>query len=87
VLDAQPELCFDIPGPSIWPFLLSLATAVMFVAGIFTPWAILTGAILGGIVLTCWFFGDPNYKNKTARETGKRSQPVRPAPELRPKEV
>src|ERR1043166_2334589 len=84
VLDAQPELCFDIPGPSIWPFLLSLATAVMFVAGIFTPWAILTGAILGGIVLTCWFFGDPNSKNKTARETGKRSrQPRRVADRTR----
>src|SRR5690349_23216921 len=87
VLDAQPELRFEIPGPTIWPSLLALATAVMFIAGIFTPWAILLGAILGGIVLTCWFFGDPNYKNKTACETGERSEPVRPAPELRPKEV
>jgi hypothetical protein len=87
VLDAQPELRFDIPGPSIWPFLLSLATAVMFIAGIFTPWAILIGAILAGIVLTCWFFGDPNYDNKTARNTGERSEPVMPAPELQPKEV
>src|SRR5690349_20622930 len=87
VLDAQPELRFDIPGPSIWPALLALATAVMLIPGIFTPWAFLVGAILGGIVLTCWFFGDPNYKNKTACETGERSEPVRPAPELRPKEV
>ena len=87
VLDAQPELRFDIPGPSIFPFLLSLCTAVMFIAGIFTPWAILIGAILAGIVLTCWFFGDPNYENKTARETGERSEPVMPAPELRPKEI
>jgi hypothetical protein len=88
VMDAQPELRFEIPGPTIWPFLLSLATAVMFIAGIFTPWAILIGAILAGIALACWFFGDPNYENKTARETGEHSEPVRPAPtELRPKEV
>ena len=87
VLDAQPELRFDIPGPSPFPFLLSLCTAVMFIAGIFTPWAILIGAILAGIVLAGWFFGDPNYKNKTARETGERSESARPATELRPKEV
>jgi cytochrome c oxidase subunit 1 len=87
VMDAQPELRFDIPGPSIWPSLVALSTAVMFIAGIFTPWAILIGAILAGIALTCWFFGDPNYENKTARETGERSEHVGPAPELRPKEV
>jgi hypothetical protein len=87
VMDAQPELRFDVPGPTIWPVLVSLATAVMFIAGIFTPWAILIGAILAGIALTCWFFGDPNYENKTARETGQRSESVLPAPKLQPKEV
>jgi cytochrome c oxidase subunit I+III len=87
VLDAQPELRFDIPGPSIWPALLALATAVTFIIGIFTPWAFLVGAILAGITLTCWFFGDPNYENKTARETGQRSEKVSPQPELQPKEA
>jgi hypothetical protein len=87
VLDAQPQLRFDIPGPSIWPCLVALATAVTFIVGIFTPWAFLVGAILTGIVLTCWFFGDPNYQNKTARETGERSQRISAPPELQPKEV
>jgi cytochrome c oxidase subunit 1 len=32
VLDAQPELRFEIPGPSIWPCLLSIATAITFIA-------------------------------------------------------
>jgi cytochrome c oxidase subunit I+III len=87
VMDAQPELRFEIPGPSMWPSLLALATGVTFIAGIFTPWAFLVGAILAGITLTCWFFGDPNYENKSARETGERSEQV-PAPrELQPKEV
>src|SRR5215212_4277822 len=58
VLDAEPELRFEIPGPSIWPFLVALATGVTFIAGIFTPWAFAVGAILAGITLTCWFFGD-----------------------------
>ncbi|HEU4833806.1 MAG TPA: cytochrome c oxidase subunit I [Pyrinomonadaceae bacterium] len=88
VLDAQPELRFDIPGPSIWPSLVALATGVTFIVGIFTPWAFLVGAILAGITLTCWFFGDPNYENKTARETGERSEKVSPPrAELQPKEV
>jgi len=87
VLDAQPELRFDIPGPSIWPLMVALATAVMFIAGIFTPWAFLVGAILAGIALTCWFFGDPNYENHTARETGQKSEKISGTPELQPKEV
>jgi len=87
VLEAEPELRFDIPGPSIWPFLLSLATGVTFIAGIFTPWAFLVGAILAGTVLTGWFFADPNYDNRPAREEPKTSQPIGPPVELRPKEV
>ena len=87
VMDAQPELKFEIPGPSIWPVLVAVAAAVALIPGIFTPWAFLVGAILTGTVLTCWFFGDPNYKNKTARETGERSEPVPAARELQPKEI
>jgi len=82
VLDAEPELRFDIPGPSIYPLLVALATGVAFIAGIFTPWAFLVGAIFALAALTAWFFGDPNYENKTARETGKRSEGIRSANEL-----
>ena len=78
VLDAEPELRFDIPGPSIYPLLVALATGFTFIVGIFTPWAFLIGAVLAGAALTGWFFADPNYENKTARETGKRSEPVAP---------
>ncbi|HKG61576.1 MAG TPA: cytochrome c oxidase subunit I [Pyrinomonadaceae bacterium] len=87
VMDAQPELRFDIPGPSIWPFMVALATGVTFIAGIFTPWAFLVGAILAGITLTCWFFADPNYENKAARDTGEKSHKVAPRAELQPKEI
>jgi cytochrome c oxidase subunit 1 len=84
VLDAEPELRFEIPGPSIWPFLVALGTAEAFIVGIFTPWAIMAGALLTGAALICWFFGDPNYENRPAIEA---PSTVSPPPELRPKEV
>jgi hypothetical protein len=60
---------------------------VTFIAGIFTPWAFLVGAILTGAALTGWFFADPNYENVPARETPKTSKPIGPPVELQPKEV
>jgi cytochrome c oxidase subunit 1 len=87
VLDAEPELRFEIPGPSIWPFMVALGTAEAFIVGIFTPWAILIGTILTGAALICWFFGDPNYENRPAIEAPGESKPVPPPAELRPKEV
>jgi heme/copper-type cytochrome/quinol oxidase subunit 1 len=87
VLDAQPELRFEIPGPSIWPLMVALATGVTFIVGIFTPWAFAVGAVLVLITLTCWFFGNPNYENKPARDTGERKEIVSPRGGLQPKEV
>ena len=87
VLDAEPELRFEIPGPSIWPFLVALATGVTFIAGIFTPWAFLVGAILAGATLTGWFFADPNYENRRELETREKPKPVPPPAELQPKEI
>jgi cytochrome c oxidase subunit I+III len=78
VLDAEPELRFDIPGPSIYPFLVALATGFTFIVGIFTPWAFAVGAILAGASLAAWFFGDPNYENKGARDTDKKSPDIAP---------
>jgi cytochrome c oxidase subunit 1 len=87
VLDAEPELRFEIPGPSIWPFLLALATAETFIVGIFTPWAFAVGAVLTFAVFVGWFFGDPNYENKTARNTGEQSPEPSSTKELRPTEA
>lgn len=88
VLEAQPELRFEIPGPSIWPSLVALGTAVTFIGGIFTPWAFLVGGIMSGAAITGWFFAHPNYENRTARETGERSEKAAPPQqELQPKQV
>ena len=87
VLDAEPELRFEIPGPSIWPLLVALGTGVTFIVGIFSPWAFLVGAILVGAALTAWFFGDPNYENRPGHDTEEKSETVAPPGELQPKEV
>jgi cytochrome c oxidase subunit 1 len=68
VLDAEPELCYEIPGPSIFPALLALATAETFIIGIFTPWAFPIGAVLTLAVFAGWFFGSPNYENRSVKE-------------------
>jgi cytochrome c oxidase subunit 1 len=87
VLDAQPELRFEIPGPSIWPFLLALATAETFIVGIFTPWAFAVGAVLVFAVFTGWFFGDPNHENRIGRRPHEPSASIDAPSGLQPEEV
>ncbi|MGH6648240.1 cytochrome c oxidase subunit I [Aquabacterium sp.] len=56
VLDAQPDHRSQFPQPSIWPFLSAVATTGLFVGSIFTPWAVVWGAVPVAIGLTCWFW-------------------------------
>ena len=44
------------PTPSIWPLLAALATTGLFIWSIFSPWALVWGAIPVGIALTLWFW-------------------------------
>lgn len=56
VVDAKPDLREPIPEASPWPFIASLATAVLFISSIFSPWAVLFGSIPVAIALTAWFW-------------------------------
>jgi cytochrome c oxidase subunit 1 len=56
VVAATPDLREPIPQASPWPFIASVATAVLFISSIFSPWAILFGAIPVAIALTAWFW-------------------------------
>ncbi|HEX8166636.1 MAG TPA: cbb3-type cytochrome c oxidase subunit I, partial [Beijerinckiaceae bacterium] len=56
VTDARAELRESSPEPSIWPFLASVALSVLFVGSIFTPWAVVWGAVPVGIALLGWFW-------------------------------
>jgi cytochrome c oxidase subunit I+III len=63
VLDATPDHLFTIPHPSGWPAALALATGVAFVGVIFTPWALVVGALLAGVALSGWFWPAPPIKD------------------------
>ncbi|MDF0663579.1 MULTISPECIES: cytochrome c oxidase subunit I [unclassified Rhizobium] len=56
VAAADPEAREASPADSIWPFLAAIATSIMLIASIFTPWAVIWGAIPVAITLTGWFW-------------------------------
>jgi cytochrome c oxidase subunit 1 len=56
VMDAEPAHVDELPEPSIWPFLTAVATSGLFVASIFTPWALVYGALPVFITLVGWFW-------------------------------
>jgi cytochrome c oxidase subunit 1 len=56
VVDARPDLRETSPAPSIWPLLAALATGAAFIGSIFTPWAVVWGALVVGFTLIGWFW-------------------------------
>jgi hypothetical protein len=70
VLDGEPDHRLEFPSPSIWPFVTALATTGLFIGSIFTPWAVLIGAVPLFLTLTGWFWP------KTPGETGTASWPI-----------
>jgi cytochrome c oxidase subunit 1 len=66
VLDAAPDHRHLQPGPTIWPFMLGLATTVGVVGAIFSPRAVIPGAILALIALAGWFW--PKWEERVEHE-------------------
>jgi len=56
VVAATPDLREPIPQASPWPFIAAIATAVFFITSIFSPWAIVFGAIPTAIAIAAWFW-------------------------------
>jgi cytochrome c oxidase subunit 1 len=56
VISATPDLREPGVAPSLWPFVSTIAVAVAFVCSIFSPWALVFGAVPVGIALTAWFW-------------------------------
>jgi cytochrome c oxidase subunit 1 len=56
VVAAAPDLREPVPQASLWPFIASIAVAILFIASIFSPWAIVVGAIPSAIALIAWFW-------------------------------
>ncbi|WP_321875335.1 cytochrome c oxidase subunit I [Burkholderia cenocepacia] len=55
-LDATPDLRPLFPGPSLWPFASAVATTILFIGSIFTPWAVVWGAVPVTAALIGWFW-------------------------------
>jgi cytochrome c oxidase subunit 1 len=56
VFEARPDLREPSPMPTLWPMIAALATTVLFVCSIFTPWAIVIGSVPVGVALIAWFW-------------------------------
>jgi cytochrome c oxidase subunit I len=65
MLDGEPDHIEEFPKPSIWPLIAALATTGLFVASIFTPWAVVWGSIPVAIALIGWFW--PREKQREER--------------------
>ena len=63
-IDAVPDIRNAQPSPSIWPLIAAVFTSIMLIWSIFSPWAMVWGAIPVTIALTIWFW-------PTKRETRK----------------
>jgi cytochrome c oxidase subunit I+III len=70
--NAEPDHRFELPGDSIWPLGLAVATGVGFIGAIFTPWAIPLGAVLVLITMTCWFLDEGKLRKEM--EHGERTE-------------
>ena len=56
VVAAAPDLREPVPQASLWPFIASIAVAIFFISSIFSPWAVVFGAIPCAIALIAWFW-------------------------------
>ena len=56
VMAATPDVREPVPEASLWPFIASVAVAIFFISSIFSPWAIVFGAIPCAIALIAWFW-------------------------------
>jgi cytochrome c oxidase subunit 1 len=70
VLDAEPDHRNLFPTPSIWPLISALTISGLFIGSIFTPWAVVVGALPVFVALTGWFWP------KEPGETGTQLWPI-----------
>jgi cytochrome c oxidase subunit I+III len=54
--DAEPDHRYVYPAPTPWPFVAAVSTAVMFVALMFSPWALVIGLPIASVAVICWFW-------------------------------
>ncbi len=65
-LDAIPDHRYNIPGPTIWPLLLGIATGITWIGVIFNVKALLLGFVLNGLALLGWFWSSKGKRSSIA---------------------
>jgi cytochrome c oxidase subunit 1 len=65
VTAAEPEAREASPADSIWPFLSAIATSIMLIGSMFSPWAVIWGAIPMAITFTGWFWPKPTPEDES----------------------
>jgi cytochrome c oxidase subunit I+III len=63
-LSAQPQSRPLFPSPTPWPFWSALATTVLFIGSVYTPWAVVWAALPVTAALIGWFWPS---RSETAR--------------------
>jgi len=56
VVDARPEARESSPRNSVWPLVTAIATTIMLIWSIFTPWGVVWGMIPVAVCLVGWFW-------------------------------
>jgi cytochrome c oxidase subunit I+III len=67
--DAEPDHRYVYPAPTPWPFLAAVATGGMFVALLFTPWALVIGLPIAAACVIAWFWpSSPKKEGEVPQE-------------------
>ncbi|WP_442037947.1 cytochrome c oxidase subunit I [Microvirga sp. 2MCAF35] len=64
VTDGRADLRETTPEPSIWPFMAAIATTILFIGSMFTPWALVWGSVPLALALMGWFWPKPNMEDE-----------------------
>jgi cytochrome c oxidase subunit 1 len=56
LVEAEAQMVESVMPPSIWPFFAALVISITLFWSIFTPWAVVWGAIPIAITMTGWFW-------------------------------
>jgi cytochrome c oxidase subunit I+III len=76
VLDAEPDHRAVFPEATIWPFLTAVATTVLFIWSIFTPWGVVYGAVPVFITMVGWFWPTKPDEGGTRPWPNRRTLPL-----------
>jgi cytochrome c oxidase subunit 1 len=82
VIDAAPDHRHECPGPAWSPLLAALATGLLVIGAIFTPWGAVVGAVPLTAALAAWFWprgykGGARPRREAARPRREAARPVR----------